>query len=151
ELHAFIDVQSEQATGGMLRVAVDERLEQLEERKGPLELVACSRIRVDRKSLDNGKVIADVALDQSAGEIALVLEVMEEGAFGQRSRLEDVVERRAGEAALKHQRLGRRQDALSRLFALPGHGANPLKPNGLEASRIRAELQAEVAIQEQKS
>src|SRR5262245_51899177 len=106
----------------MLRVAVDERLEQLEERKGPIELVASDRVRVDRKSFDNGNVVADITLDQSAGEIALVLEVMEEGALGQPGRLEDVVKRRAGKATLKHERLGRRQDALPRLFALPGHG-----------------------------
>jgi hypothetical protein len=48
--------------------------------------------------------------------------VKEEGALGQPGRLQDVVERCAGEAALKHQQLGRRQDALPRLFALPRHG-----------------------------
>ena len=65
-------------------------------------------------------VLVDVAAHQRLGEVALVLEVIEEAALGDADAGDQLVDRGGGEALLEHGGLGELEDAGARVAALAG-------------------------------
>ena len=73
-----------------------------------------------RKQLIEQRVLAlDVADQQGLGELALVLEMIKESALGDADGGDQLLDRGGGKSLLQHRRLGRVENALARVSALP--------------------------------
>ena len=91
----------------------------LEADEEAVQRVLVQLIGATEQVVEQRVVALDVAHQQRLREVALVFEMIEEAALGDTDGGDQLVDRGGGEALFEHRRLGRVENALARVAALP--------------------------------
>ena len=114
----LIDDRGDQAARVQLLHPVDQLGVEVEEQQEALQRIVGQLLGAQRELVHDRVVLGEEADQQLAGEVALVLEVIEEAALGDPGGLDQLVDRGAGEPLVDDRVVGEVEDAFARALTL---------------------------------